>query len=185
MEGTILIIAIQLLCFSVGYGCWKFLKYPLCQASNMSAQGNLDADNSKEPNEKIYNKWLQGFGLYYVGTLLYCIAIFLLGALTFEESMQTNNLVQIAGLVASTLVFGILMYLFAYMKKGTKWIGAFLLISPVLNLIDLIADPASLTEHTLLLAAYTYFWVCCKRLYDLNRSLKVPNRPEVASQTGS
>lgn len=140
------------------------------------------------PEEKqIRSKWLRSVFMLLLGNLAQAMVFYFF--IAYHRNVEAandyfmqnlNNIVKFA--ISSSLIF-----FFAYKKFGTKWLGFFLLISPLINTMRLISDIALAFQSATLTTAqrslvlmidfgilflFVYFWIHCTRLYKLNRSIK-------------
>lgn len=84
-------------------------------------------------------------------------------------------------------IYTAIMFFFAYVKFGTKWIGRFLFMSPIRTILEVIRDLAEtfklpdltmtgiyyvLIVYLCSISLYVYFWIHCKQLYKLNGTIK-------------
>lgn len=109
-------------------------------------------------------------------TTLLWIACLVLGAILNPEGDFEEAWIAFGAWIFTALIHGGLMYLFAYAKMGTKWIGWFVFVSPFAKLVQTMKEPPADSSEWIIqiifIIPYVYFWVHCKKLYDLNHILK-------------
>jgi hypothetical protein len=93
-----------------------------------------------EAEEKVRKDWRWALGLFYLGHVVVIVASYFY-VLYLGDSESANNILMegIGALIVMAIGVAISNY-FAYMKSGTKWIGFYLIISPIRTAVDTIKD---------------------------------------------
>lgn len=212
MEVFFLCIAILLATMFIAYFAWKLIKYIAYNLSHAVAKGVYDARNGvaiekektvssidmpKQLNKveillsnaekRIRSDWLRSLFTYLLGSLAISVGCYFF--IVYYGNTEAANEVLLEGLggVIALAISTAIMFFFAYVKFGTKWIGWFLFISPIRTALEAIKDLAetfSLPDLTITgiyyvlmvylvsISLYVYFWIHCKRLYELNGTIK-------------
>lgn len=189
------------------YFVWKSMKYMVYHLSHAAAKGFYEAQDSvvaeKEkamlidipqidkfnPNaqEHIRRDWLRSYGTFVLGNLALVLGCYFYIANWGVAEVAWEILVEDFGNWLLLVLSSALMFFFAYVKFGTRWVGWFIFVSPVTILLTVIKDIVdTFTTPDLTIAIVYYisimylfrisfyvdFWIHCKRLYDLNRAIK-------------
>lgn len=133
--------------------------------------------------EMVRKKWRLSLFIYFLGTLAIILASHLFLLYEGEDEVAHEVLVEGVGdLVVTGLCLAALFY-FAYVKFETKCIGWFLVFFPIITSFEIVKDiieTFSSPDLTLLgiccvlflylfpISLYVYFWIHCKRLYEVN-----------------
>ena len=160
MEGFITVFAVivlgalSVLVFS--YLAWKILQHVVYKMSHLIAKGVYDAKNGvisteskkkgKQPKvdhrlndseRKIRRDWRISFFVYWISTSLISLAlIFVVRALYPNVPLEEAWIEVVGRLIGITILLSV-MYFFAYVRYGTKWIGWFVIVSPFGTLADI------------------------------------------------
>lgn len=207
MESFFLWLAILLAIFFITYIAWKLIKYIAYNLSHAVARGIFDARNSEfiekekvistkdvfkqktifsNREKQVRSDWRHSLLTYLLGSLAICFGCYLFQA---YHDTEVANEVLMEGFV-DVLVRAIstaIMFYFAYVKLGTKWIGWFVFVSPIGTALEVIKDLIEtfsfpdltitgiyyvLIVYLFSISLYVYFWIHCKQLYELNTSIK-------------
>lgn len=143
-----------------------------------------------DTEQRIRSDWLRSLFTYVLGVLVIPLGSFFIVYLGNEATVNEivmENLSSVIFLAIFLAVFTTIMFFFAYVKFGTKWIGGFLFMSPIGTIFEGIKDFAELFKlpditmfgisFMLILylfptSLYIYFWIHCRRLYKLNSAIK-------------
>ncbi len=157
-------------------------------ASKISPKISNNEEITFSHEESLIRKnWLISAYIFVLGCVLvnlgcYCTFVYL-GNSELASEILAIGIAEDIGLAITTYA----IYHFAYVKSGTKWIGLFILLSPIKNTINIIRGIVE-TFHspafsmfdvyylsivfTVVISTYLYFWIHCIRLYLLNRRIK-------------
>lgn len=212
MDIFFLCAAILLAAVFIAYFAWKLIKYIAYNLSHAVAKGIYDARNGvvvanekpvssmgipKQINKveinlsiaekRIRSDWLRSLFTYLLGSLAISLGCYFF--IAYHGNTEVANEILVGGLggVIALAIYTAIMFFFAYVKFGTKWIGWFLFVSPIRTVLEGIKDLTetfSLPDLTITgiyyvlivnlfsISLYIYFWMHCKRLYELNGTIK-------------
>lgn len=213
MEIFFLCVAILLAAILIAYFGWKLIKYIAYNLSHAVAKGIYDARNGVDvvnkktmtstciqkqintikntlsnPEKRIRNDWLWSLFAYVFGNLAIILGCYFFIGYYYGNKEVANEILEggMAGVFGLT-IYTAIMFFFAYVKFGTKWIGWYVFVSPIRTALETIRDlTETFTHYDLTLAGiyyilvvylfsislYVYFWIHSKRLYELNGILK-------------
>lgn len=142
---------------------------------------------SSKEEQQIRSNWLRAVFIFLLGTTTFhvgsCLILFFSGDL---EGAREGFIEALRVMFIQALSTAILYY-FAYVKFGTKWIAFVLFTSPARIIIDTIKEmnetfrspditTSGISVFVILYLVpvflFCYFWIHCKRLYELNRIIK-------------
>ena len=187
------------------------IKYIAYNLSHAVAKGIYDARNGVVGNEKtvssigipkqinkgeiilsnaekrIRSDWLQSLFTYILGSLAISVGCYFF--ITYYGNSEAAYEVLMEGFVGviAMSIYTTIMFFFAYIKFGTKWIGWFLIVSPIRTTLEGIKDLTEtfnlpdltvngiyfvLIVYLFSISLYVYFWIHCRRLYELNNLIK-------------
>lgn len=130
--------------------------------------------------------WMRSLYIFLFGNIAMCVGNYLFFA--YQLNVEAANEVFIASLAATfPLAIAVaVIYGFAYVDFGTKWIKWILIVSPLKTAYDLVTELQGIFSIELtnayfyyLLSLYfisttlfIYFWLHCRRLYQLNCKIR-------------
>lgn len=196
----------------ITYFGWKLIKYIAYNLSHTMVKGIYDARNgtvhekkemestpvmtlhknkTKEilsrAEEKVRKDWRWSLFTYFLGTQAISIGCYFFLLYYGDKDVANEVLVEgTAGVIGISINLAIMFY-FAYVKFGTKWIGWFLFVSPIRTTLETIKDLIEIFKlpdltttgiyyvligYLLSISFYVYFWIHCKRLFELNVTIK-------------
>lgn len=196
----------------ITYFAWKLIKYIAYNLSHAVAKGIYDARNGtvyekkemistpamtekknktkeilSKAEERVMNDWRWSLVTYLLGTAAISIGCYFFLLYHGDKEIANEVLGEGLGGVFGLAIYTAIMFYFAYVKFGTKWIGWFLFISPIRTILETIKDLTEtfrlpdltttgiyyvLIVYLLSISFYVYFWIHCKRLYELNGVIK-------------
>lgn len=189
MEYLFLCIVI-LLVFAILYPALKAIRYVFDCFLHVFGIGESKIEPKikfilSDKDSKIRKDWHKSLIVFYVGLL--AVSFFVYGIRIRNQASEIEFLNQVSYWAITTAVYLGLMYFFAYVQFGTRWIGWFVIVSPIWKILDVIENTLEINRNTnidnlqtiswLLIeivstAIYMCFWTHSKRLYDLNFSLQ-------------
>jgi len=124
-----------------------------------------------EAEKKVRRNWYLAFVVTYGIDFIAALCLYFLGPDRVAEEAFITILTFFPSMA--------FMYYFPYLKSGTKWLGAYLVLGPLGIAVSAAtmltsSTPAALEVSYLLFTSLSlaYFWIHSKRLYDLNNKSK-------------
>jgi hypothetical protein len=130
-----------------------------------------------EDEKKVRSDWRQSFFVYLIGSLVITFAIWLL----FTKNIEFFWIAHYGSFFSINLA---IVYYCAYVKSGTKYLGLYIAIGLAGTIFDSIMNAANImgarfdNDYYFAVSSiftsilFVYFWIHCKRLSKLNKSLK-------------
>lgn len=154
---------------------------------NLMKEKNTQDSILSDAEKRIRSDWRRSLYTYLLGTLAISFGCYIF--LAYYGNMELANEVleeRLVGVLDLAIYMAIMFY-FAHVRFGTKWIGWFLFVSLIRTTsegIKYLAETFSLPDLTLTgiyydlfvylfsIPLYVYFWIHCKRIYELNSTIK-------------
>jgi hypothetical protein len=160
---------------------WKKAKDKINDQKNKTVVILSNTDN------RVRRNWIMSLQVYIIGSLAIYFGGFLFFA--YHGDMTVANQIIVEGLVRTLFAVMSLaiIYCFAYVKFGTKWIGCFLIVFPIRAVFETVKELAEFFQlpgldvtgvtyvilvYSSFISLYVYLWIHCKQLYELNRAIK-------------
>lgn len=139
-----------------------------------------------EEAKKIRADWKKAFKILYVSSIIVDSVLIALANPSIKQIEQMDAaLITLGYSIVTTLFSGWLLSYLGFKKFGTKWLGFFVFIFPVVLVLQILGGFMTDPLMALVLFVYSipggYFWIHSLRLYQCNRSLKKQQKQSTVS----